>query len=92
LLDIINTQESHLPIFCDTNPEEYALWYSTSTQKLISNLELLKQQDKIHACIPFSKQNIYAFFADAKKLLNSFNHEVIAMIDQLDAYINDSLP
>jgi len=89
---MIDSQESHLPIFCDAFPTEYALWYSTSAKKLISNQEFLKKPDLIPTCLPFNKQNLDAFFADAKKQLTSFNHEVIAMIDQLATYINNSLP
>ena len=89
---MIDSQESHLPIFCDAFPTEYALWYSTSAKKPISNQEFLKKPDLIPTCLPFNKQNLDAFFADAKKQLTSFNHEVIAMIDQLAAYINNSLP
>ncbi len=38
----LDAQEYHMPIFCDAFPKEHAIWYSTSTKKLVSSLEFLK--------------------------------------------------
>ena len=75
---MIESQESHLPIFCDGLPQETAVWYSTSSKTLISNLQFLKKADLIPSCIPFNKQNLDTFFADAKQQLTDFNAFIIA--------------
>jgi hypothetical protein len=87
-LAMIDSQESQLPIFCDEFTKEYALWYSTSAKKLISNQEFLKKPDLIPTCLPFNKQNLDAFFAEGEGGLKftEFNAETPA-----GAAYNDAL-
>ena len=75
---MIESQENNLPIFCDAFPQQPAIWYSTSSKTLISNLQYLKKAELIPSCIPFNKQNLDTFFADAKQQLTDFNAFIIA--------------
>ena len=90
-LGMIESQEDHLPIFCDGYPQEPAIWYSTSAKTLISNQQFLKKADLIPSCIPINKQNLDNFFADAKQQLTDFKDSIIALIDRLSTYLNTSV-
>lgn len=89
---MIEPQDNNLPIFCDTFPQEPAIWYSTSSKTLISNLQFLKREELITSCIPFIKQNLDSYFADAKQQLTDFNTFIISYVERLSAYLNNSLP
>jgi hypothetical protein len=91
-LELLDSCENFLPIYCDSFPTELVSWYSTKSKLLISNLALIKQPDLISSCLPFSKKILDDFFLSAKHSLFELNQLLLKTMDQVVSYLNDSLP
>ena len=46
----------------------------------------------IPSYIPLNKSNLDTFFAEANQQLTAFNKDVITLVEQLAAYLNNSFP
>ncbi len=80
LLDLVDSSENFLPIYCDQHPLELVSWYSSKTKQLISNVSLTQHSDLIPSCLPFSKPPLDAFFQSAQAALLSLNQLVLSTI------------
>ena len=91
-LDFLDSQEAHLPIYCDQYPSELVTWYCSETKELFSNLALIKHPNLIPSCHEFIKATIDNFFNTAKQSLSELNHTIIEILDQLLLYTGNDFP
>ena len=92
LLDFLDSQETHLPIYCDQHPLELATWYCSQTKQLFSNLALIKHPDLIPSSHQVLKATLDTFFNTAKQSLSELNHIIIEALDQLLLYTDNDFP
>lgn len=92
VLDLLNSGDNFLPVYCDQHPNDLVSWYSTKSKQLISNQALFQQPDLITSSAPINKLYLDHFFRTAKSSLFELNQQILQTMDQVVSYLEDSLP